>query len=65
MKDRELDWVNFRTWVPMVKPYPSILKYPNYKKEANPDVHVRVFNGVVKTNGKNLKNTKSMHLVIH
>ncbi len=31
-----------------VKPNRVALKYPNFKKDANPDVHVRVFNFVVK-----------------
>ncbi len=50
--------VNFGARVSMVKPYPSTLKYPNYKKEANPDVHVKVFNATVRTNGETSKKEK-------
>jgi hypothetical protein len=28
------------------------LKYPNFKKDVDPDVHVSVFNSIVKTNVK-------------
>ncbi len=31
------------------------LKYPDFKKNANPNVHVRVFNFVVKANAKTSK----------
>jgi hypothetical protein len=47
--------VNFKAWVPMVRPYLSTLKYTNYKKEAHPDVHVRVFNATIRINGKTSK----------
>jgi hypothetical protein len=50
--------VNFGARVPMVRPYPSISKYPNYKKEENLDVHVKVFNATIRTNGKTSKKDK-------
>ncbi len=50
--------VNFKAWVPMVRPYLSTLKYTNYKKEAHPDVHVRVFNATIRINGKTSKQYK-------
>ncbi len=28
----------------------GILKYPNFKKNADPNVHVRVFNSIMKVN---------------
>jgi hypothetical protein len=40
--------VNPRTWVIMSKPYQLTLKYPNYKKDADLDVHVNVFHSIVK-----------------
>jgi hypothetical protein len=50
--------VNFGARVLMVRPYPSTSKYPNYKKEVNPDVHVKVFNATVRTNGETSKKDK-------
>ncbi len=47
----------------MAKSYQLVLKYLDYNKDANPNAHVKVFNVVVKTNEKNLKNTWSMHSV--
>jgi hypothetical protein len=41
----------------MAKPYRLALKYLDYKKDANPNAHVRVFNVVVRTNGKNPRST--------
>jgi hypothetical protein len=41
----------------MAKPYRLTLKYLDYKKDANPNAHVRVFNVVVRTNGKNPRST--------
>jgi hypothetical protein len=49
--------VNLGTWVLAVRPYQSTLKHLNNKKYANPNVHAKVFNVVVTTNGKNLRNT--------
>ncbi len=42
----------------MVRPYSSIPKYPNYKKEENLDVHVKVFNATIRTNGETSKKDK-------
>jgi hypothetical protein len=36
----------------MAKPYRLTLKYPNYKKDAYPYVHVKMFQVVIKMNGK-------------
>jgi hypothetical protein len=33
-----------------VKPNKVVFKYPNFKKDDDPDVHVKVFNYVVKAN---------------
>jgi len=33
-----------------VRPNKVILKYPNFKKNADPNVHVRVFNSIMKVN---------------
>jgi hypothetical protein len=44
--------VNPRTRVIVAKPYQLALKYPNYKKDANLDAHVKVFNSIVKVNGE-------------
>ncbi len=38
----------------MAKPYRSTLKYQNYKKDVNPNVHVIMFQAIVKANGKTL-----------
>jgi len=40
------------------------LKYPNFKKDVDLDVHVRMFNLVVKANAKTSKSILSMLLVI-
>jgi hypothetical protein len=40
------------TWVLVVRPYQSTLKYLDNKKYANPNVHVKVFNVVVRANGE-------------
>ncbi len=39
----------------MAKPYWSTLKYPYYKKNAGLDAQVRVFQTIVKANGKTLE----------
>jgi hypothetical protein len=44
--------VNPRTWLIMAKPYQLVLKYPNYKKDADLDAHVSVFNSIVKVIGE-------------
>jgi hypothetical protein len=49
--------VNLGTWVFMVKPYQSTLKYLDDKKYANPNVHMKVFNVAIRINGKNMRNT--------
>jgi hypothetical protein len=36
----------------VAKPYQSTLKYPNYKKDANLDAHVKVFQAAIKANGE-------------
>jgi len=35
-----------------VRPNRVALKYPNFKKDDDPDVHVRMFNFVIKSNAK-------------
>jgi len=37
------------------RPYRLVLKYPYYKKDADVDAHVRVFNVDVKANGETSK----------
>jgi hypothetical protein len=49
--------VNLGTWVFMVRPYQSTLKYLDDKKYANPNVHMKVFNVAIRINGKNMRNT--------
>jgi hypothetical protein len=44
--------VNIRVGGLVTRPYWSTLKYPHYKKDVDPNVHVRVFQTVVKANGK-------------
>jgi hypothetical protein len=39
----------------MAKPYRSILEYPNYKKDANPDAHVKVFQKIIRAKGETLE----------
>ncbi len=39
----------------MAKPYRSTLKYPYYKKNIGPKAQVRVFQAIVKVNGKTLE----------
>ncbi len=36
----------------MPMPHWSTLKYPNYKKDANPNARVRVFNVAIRVNGE-------------
>ncbi len=43
--------VNPRVGVLVVRTYQLTSKYPYYKKDENLDVHVRVFNVVVRENG--------------
>ncbi len=38
-----------------VRPNKVALKYPNFKKDVNPNVHVKVFNFTVKANAKTSK----------
>jgi len=49
--------VNTTAWGSMARPYQSILKYPNYKKDVDPIVHVKVCQVVIKENGKTSKKT--------
>lgn len=44
--------VNLGTGVPMAKPYQSTLKYQDYKKDADPNAHVKAFDVVVRANEK-------------
>lgn len=39
----------------MVKPYRSTLKYPNYKKDVDPNARVKLFQAIVRENGKTFK----------
>jgi hypothetical protein len=48
--------VDSRARVLMAKPYQSALKYPNYKKDATVDVHVRV----IKVNCREKKEHKTI-----
>ncbi len=36
----------------MARPCRSPLKHPNYQKNANPNVHVKVFQAAIKANGE-------------
>jgi hypothetical protein len=36
----------------MARPCRSPLKYPNYKKDANPNVHVTMFQVAIRVNGE-------------
>jgi hypothetical protein len=47
--------VNTIAWGLVARPYRLTLKYLDYKKEAYPYVHVRMFQVVVRANGKTLK----------
>ncbi len=47
-----------------VKPNNVAFKYPNFKKNVDPNVHVRVFNFVIKQMQRLWKNISSMHLAI-
>ncbi len=49
----------------MVRPYQLSSKYPYYKKDANLNVHVRVFNAIVRDNGETPKEYSSTNFVIH
>jgi hypothetical protein len=49
----------------VVRPYQLTSKYPYYTKDANLNVLVKVFNAVVRENGKTLKEYSSMNFVIH
>jgi hypothetical protein len=48
----------------LLKPNMVAFKYPYFKEDDDLNVHVRVFNFVVKANAKTLKNISSMHLTI-
>jgi len=39
----------------VAKPYRSTLKYPYYKKNTNPNAHVRIFEAIVRANRKTSK----------
>ncbi len=47
-----------------VKPNSVVLKYHDFKKDANPYVHVNVFNFTIKANAKNSKKISSLPLAI-
>jgi len=47
--------VNLGVGVLVAKPYQSTLKYPNYKRDVDPYVHVKVFNATIKENGETFK----------
>jgi hypothetical protein len=57
--------VNPKGGTSIVKPYQLTLKYSNYKKDTNPDAHVKVFNAIVRVNGETFEVTSLIHLVIH
>jgi hypothetical protein len=42
--------LNLGARISITRPYRSTLKYRNYKKNVNPNVHVKVFNADVRTN---------------
>jgi len=44
--------VNPEVRILVARPYRLALKYLDYKKYANPNAHVKVFNEVIKTNGE-------------
>jgi hypothetical protein len=44
--------VNLWTWISIARPYRLALKYLDYKKDAYPNVHMRVFNTTIKTIGE-------------
>jgi hypothetical protein len=44
--------VNIRAGGLVVRPCQSTLKYSNYKKDANAYAHVKVFQTIVRANGK-------------
>jgi hypothetical protein len=44
--------MNLGASISIARPYRSALKYQDYKKNVNPNVHVKVINANVKTNGK-------------
>jgi hypothetical protein len=52
MNDRTQLGVNIGTRGLVVKPYWLTLRYLSYKKDAHLDAHVRVFEAMVRTNGK-------------
>jgi len=47
-----------------VRPNRVALQYPNFKKDVDLNVHVRMFNFLVKKMQRLLKNISSMHLAI-
>jgi hypothetical protein len=48
----------------LLRPNRVALKYPDFNKDDDLDVHVRVFNFVVKANAETLKKISLMHLAI-
>jgi len=38
-----------------VKPNKVVFKYPNFKKDDDPNAHVRVFNSIVKANAETFR----------
>jgi hypothetical protein len=48
-----------------VKPNSLALKYLDFKKNVDPDVHVKVFNSIVRLMQKPFKSIISMRLTIH
>jgi hypothetical protein len=44
--------VNIKAWILVGRPYKSTLKYQDYKKDANKNVHVKLFNATIRINGK-------------
>jgi hypothetical protein len=47
--------MNIIAWGSVAITYWSTLKYPNYKKDVDPDAHVKVFQAVIRANGENSK----------
>lgn len=47
--------VNIIAWGSMARPHRSVLKYPNYKKDVNPNTRVKVCQVAIKMNGETSK----------
>jgi hypothetical protein len=47
-----------------MRPNMVAFKYHDFKKNANPNVHVNVFNSTIKANAKTSKSISSMRLAI-